>query len=103
MAGMLKSLAGDVGAAAHLLGDFSLDPTVIMLMAQSAECAVKAVAFRAQVRAAKRLLGLCARLWKNTQPSAARATRQHSARLRARAVYSCPAGAWLPPVAEPRG
>jgi hypothetical protein len=35
-----------------MLGSLSLDPTCLMLMAASADCALKAVAFRAQVRAA---------------------------------------------------
>ena len=52
MAGLLKTVVGDVGQAAHMLGNLSLDPTCLMLMAASADCALKAVAFRAQVRAA---------------------------------------------------
>lgn len=53
MAGLLKSVVSDVGQAAHMLGDLSLDPTCLMLMAASADCALKAVAFRAQVRSGR--------------------------------------------------
>ena len=50
MAGLLKSVVSDAGQAAHMLGDLSLDPVCLMLMAASADCALRAVAFRAQVR-----------------------------------------------------
>ena len=50
MAGILKSVVSDAGQAAHMLGDLSLDPVCLMLAAASADCALRAVAFRAQVR-----------------------------------------------------
>jgi hypothetical protein len=50
MAGLLKTVVSDAGQAAHMLGDLSLDPVCLMLMAASADCALRAVAFRAQVR-----------------------------------------------------
>ena len=55
MAAFLKSVEGDVGkavgAASGALGVLGGDAVCVMLLASSAECALKAVAFRAEVSA----------------------------------------------------
>jgi hypothetical protein len=64
MAGLLQTVMSDAGAAVHVLGELSGDATCLMLAAASADCALRAVAFRAQARALRcRGEARCSAVW----------------------------------------